>query len=85
MAWIDQHCHLSPGADGAEQVADARSAGVTRMVSVGCHLEQSLQMAAIASEHEGVYATAGLHPHDSSQGLEGIEDLLALPQVVAVG
>lgn len=85
MAWIDQHCHLSPGADGAAQVADARAAGVERLVSVGCHLEQSRQMAAIAAEHDGVYATAGVHPHDSSQGLDGIEELLALPQVVAVG
>lgn len=55
------------------------------MVTVGCHLEQSQQMAAIAAQHEGVYATAGVHPHDSNQGLGGIEELLDLPQVVAVG
>ena len=85
MAWIDQHCHLSPGTDGAEQVAAARSAGVSRMVTVGCHLEQSQQMAAIALAHDGVYATAGVHPHDASQGVDGIEELLDLPQVVAVG
>ena len=43
-------------------------------------------MAAIAAEHDdGVYATAGVHPHDSSQGLDGIEELFDLPQVVAVG
>lgn len=85
MAWTDQHCHLSPGADGAAQVAAARDAGVERLVTVGCHLEQSQQMAAIAAQHRGVYATAGVHPHDSSQGLEGIAELLDLPQVVAVG
>ena len=85
MAWLDQHCHLSPGQDGAEQVAAAREAGVTRMVSVGCHLEQSLQMLAVARAHEGVWATAGVHPHDASGGLDGIEDLLAEPEVVAVG
>ena len=85
MAWTDQHCHLSPGADGAAQVAAAREAGVERMITVGCHLEQSQQMAAIAAEHDGVYATAGVHPHDASQGLDGIADLLDLPQVVAVG
>lgn len=85
MAWIDQHCHLPPGSDGAAQVAEARAAGVERMVTVGCHLEQSQQMAAVAAAHAGVYATAGVHPHDSSQGLDGIEDLLSLPYVVAVG
>lgn len=85
MPWIDQHCHLEPGSAGAEQVAEAREAGVGRMVTVGCHLDQSRQMAAVAAEHGGVYATAGVHPHDSSQGIGGIEELLALPQVVAVG
>lgn len=85
MAWIDQHCHLGPGREGARQVEEAHAAGVERLVSVGCHLDQSRQMAAIAAVHDGVYATAGVHPHDSSQGLDGIEELLSLPQVVAVG
>jgi TatD DNase family protein len=85
VRWIDQHCHLESGASGAEQVALANEAGVDRMVTVGCHLEQSQQMAAIAAEHDGVYATAGVHPHASKPGLAGIEDLLQLPQVVAVG
>lgn len=85
MAWIDQHCHIDPGPDGVAQVADANAAGVMRMVSVGCDLEQSTQMATIALEHEGVYATAGVHPHEASGGLDGIAALLDLPQVVAVG
>jgi len=85
VAWIDQHCHLAPGDVGAAQIAAARAAGVTRMVSVGCDRAQSEQMASLAAAHDGVYATAGVHPHDSSQGLDGIETLLALPQVVAVG
>ena len=85
MAWIDQHCHIDPGRDGVAQVAAANAAGVTRMVSVGCDFEQSTQMAAIALEHDGVYATAGVHPHEASGGLDGIAELLDLPQVVAVG
>lgn len=85
MPWIDQHCHLPPGEVGAAQVADARAAGVTRLVTVGCTLEQSRQMVAIAREHEGVFATAGIHPHDAKDGLDGIEDLLDDPVVVAVG
>lgn len=85
MAWIDQHCHLAPGDEGAAQVAAARAAGVARMVSVGCDRAQSQQMADLAARHDGVYATAGVHPHDSRDGLDGIEALLDLPQVVAVG
>ena len=80
MAWIDQHCHIDPGPDGVAQVAEANAAGVMRMVSVGCDLEQSTQMAAIALEHDGVYATAGVHPHEASGGLDGIAELLDLPR-----
>ncbi len=54
MAWVDQHCHIPPGADGAAQVEEARAAGVTRMVTVGTTLEQSRQMMAVARAHEGV-------------------------------
>lgn len=85
MPWIDQHCHLAPGHVGAEQVAEARDAGVTRMVTVGCTIPQSRQMVEIAREHEGVYATAGIHPHDAKDGMEGLEELLDDRNVVAVG
>jgi TatD DNase family protein len=85
VAWTDQHCHLEVGDAGASQVAEARAAGVTRMVSVGCDLAQSQQMAELAAIYDGVYATAGVHPHDAQHGIAGIEALLDLPQVVAVG
>ena len=32
-----------------------------------------------------MYATAGVHPHEASGGVEGLEALLADPEVVAVG
>ena len=85
MAWVDQHCHLPPGADGDAQVAEARAAGVTRMVTVGTTLAQSRQMIAVARTHDGVWATAGVHPHDAKDGVERLDELLALPEVVAVG
>ena len=85
MAWVDQHCHLPPGADGDAQVAEARAAGVTRMVTVGTTLAQSRQMIAVARTHDGVWATAGVHPHDAKDGVEGLDELLDLPEVVAVG
>jgi TatD DNase family protein len=83
MAWIDNHCHLS--ADDPQVVAEARAAGVTRLITVGTDREQSSLAVALASAHEGVWATAGVHPHDASQGIEGIAALLDRPEVVAVG
>ena len=87
--WTDDHCHLDLGADDgagtAEQVREARAAGVERLITVGTDLAGSRDAIALARAHAGVWATAGVHPHDASQGLDGIEALLAEPEVVAVG
>ena len=85
MAWVDQHCHLPPGAAGRAQAEEARAAGVTRMVTVGTDVECSRQMIAVARELDGVWATAGVHPHDAKAGIVGLDSLLGEPEVVAVG
>jgi TatD DNase family protein len=69
-----------------EMVADARAAGVERLVVVGTDRERSVEAIAAAARHPGaVWATVGLHPHDARYGLDGIVELLAAPGVVAVG
>ncbi len=85
VRWTDNHCHLPAGDEAAEVLADARAAGVERLVNVGTDLEHSRQAVGAARRHEGVWATAGVHPHDARQGLDGIAELLEAPQVVAVG
>jgi len=85
LRWIDQHCHLEPGPAAAEAVADARDAGVQRLITVGTDLASSLGALAVARANDGVWATAGVHPHDASGGLEGIVVLFDEPEVVAVG
>lgn len=85
MAWIDQHCHLPVGHEGRRLSAEAREAGVERLVTVGTGVEGSREMIALASGIEGVWATAGVHPHDAKTGMDGLEALLAAPEVVAVG
>jgi TatD DNase family protein len=83
--WTDNHCHLPAGADAAPVVEEARAAGVTRLVTVGTDVEHSRQAIAVAGVHDGVWATAGVHPHDAAGGLDGLVGLLAAPEVVAVG
>lgn len=83
--WIDQHCHLEPGSAATEAVAEARAAGVARLITVGTDLASSLGAVEVARAHDGVWATAGVHPHDASEGLEGIAALCDAPEVVAVG
>ena len=89
LRWTDDHCHLhfreaAPDAV-AEVVAAARQAGVDRFVTVGCDLADSQAAIAVARAHPGVFATVGVHPHEAAGGIDGIEVLLAEPEVVAVG
>jgi TatD DNase family protein len=87
IRWIDDHCHLERDpARADEQIAAAAEAGVARLISVGCDVAQSADYIAAAQRHPGVvWATAGVHPHDAKDGLDGLEDLLGAPEVVAVG
>ena len=87
--WTDDHCHIHfRDADGeavADAVGTAWAAGVERLITVGCDLEDSRAAIAAAKGHDGVWATAGVHPHEASGGIEGISALLVEPEVVAVG
>jgi TatD DNase family protein len=71
-------------------VAEAREAGVERLITVGTDAATSAQAITLAHRYEGtVAATVGLHPHDARHGLDGLVELLDDPahrdQVVAVG
>ncbi len=87
IRWIDDHCHPDPDpAVAAGQVAAAAAAGVTRLVAVGCDVAQSAAYVELARTHPGVvFAAAGVHPHESSRGLDGLEEILTEGGVVAVG
>jgi TatD DNase family protein len=86
VVWTDDHCHLPEDLSAARaQVADAVAAGVTRMVTIGTTVEESKAAIVLARNLDGVWATAGVHPHDAKDGMEGLEDLLAEPEVVGVG
>lgn len=89
-AAVDSHCHLflldeEPG----EVVEQAARAGVGTLVCVGIDPATSRHSLELARTHPGVFATAGMHPHDASamgsSELAEIERLLAEPRVVAVG
>lgn len=83
--WTDSHCHLPYEGVGVEAIAEAREAGVGRIVTVGTDLEHSRAAVAVAAEHDTVWATVGVHPHDASGGLAGIAELAGSPRVVAIG
>ena len=94
LEFFDTHCHLNPRylKEPVEDIiARAREAGVTRMTVIGCGptIEETRESVAIAETHDGVYATVGLHPHESdhltAKMIEELRELAAHPKVVVIG
>ena len=85
LRWVDSHCHLEAGPSGVAAVSEARAAGVVGLVNVGTDVASSMMAIEVASGQRGVWATAGVHPHDAAGGIEGLEALLDRPGVVALG
>ena len=89
---VDAHCHLGDGAFDADRdtaLMRARAARVSHIVVIGGTLAESERAVALARARAGLSATAGLHPHEartwSPELAARLRDLLALPEVVALG
>jgi TatD DNase family protein len=89
--FVDSHCHLSfPGLhDRLDTVLGAmRQARVEAALCICTKLEEFEQVNALATGHDNLWCSAGVHP--DTEGLEepdldGLCALLARPRVVAVG
>lgn len=89
---FDSHCHLTDprfGEDRGPVIERARAAGVEEIVTVGTHPEDAAGARAAASSVDGLWCTAGLHPHEADRfgpgTIEALEEVLAAPEAVAVG
>ncbi len=89
---FDSHLHLTAerfDEDREEVLTRARTAGVQEMVTIASNPDDAVAAIALARREVGVWATAGLHPHDaervSDETLLKIESLAASPEVVALG
>jgi len=94
--FVDSHAHIDGeefDADRDEVVARAREAGVRAILNVGTgdpHAGNFERAVAVAENYEGVYAAAGVHPHDARLYDEAAERRLLEvvrrgPPVVALG
>lgn len=86
--WIDTHCHVYDDkmeSDDRVSIAQAREAGVEKMIVIGTDLDTTKSAIDIANRHDGVWATVGLHPHDAKNGLAGLVELIDSPKVVGIG
>jgi len=89
---IDTHCHLYddklyPKLD--EIILNAKKANVEKMICIGDNLNTSLKSLAIAEKYNNIYATVGIHPHESKDApekyLSKIERYSNHQKVVAIG
>ena len=88
MQLIDTHCHIHDAnypLDIGDTISRAHEASVGRMICVGTSIQSSKDALEFASQHENIYASIGVHPHDTKDGLEGLSELIAKPHLVAVG
>jgi TatD DNase family protein len=81
--------HTSFRDDVEEVLARARQAGVRRLIVTGTTVEESRAALDFAERHEGLFATAGVHPHHArdcnAATIDSLRELAAHPRVVAIG
>jgi TatD DNase family protein len=92
---IDSHAHLEGDAfnsDREAMLARAREAGVEALLAIGSGTAPQERLdAAIpyAEQHDWIYATVGIHPHDAQTATEEdfarLEELARHPRVIAMG
>jgi TatD DNase family protein len=90
MMITDTHAHLNDEMFDGDLIAvinRAKAEGITRVIVIGMDNQTSQKAIHIASGHEGLYATAGIHPGyvDDDQDILSIKDLAMKHQVVAIG
>lgn len=68
LSLIDTHAHI----DGKEFQADfdamltrAALAGVSRIITVGADIESSRKACELTCQHDTIYCSVGVHPHDA--------------------
>ncbi|MBQ7560704.1 MAG: TatD family hydrolase [Synergistaceae bacterium] len=93
MILIDSHCHINSQElrlDTRAVISRAREAGVKKFMNVGCDYEDSCEAVAMAHDFAqfGLYASIGIHPHESGRYERVPEEFYSLiksERVLAVG
>lgn len=92
MRLIDSHCHVNAArfADDADRVvADARAAGVERLLVPGWDVASCARARELAQRIDWIDIAVGVHPHDAAKvddaGWRRIAGWAADPGVVAIG
>jgi TatD DNase family protein len=92
---IDSHAHLEMAQfdeDRAAMLERARAAGVQALLAIGSGSAPTERLDAaipFAEQHDWIYATVGIHPHDANEATEEhfarLDELARHPRVIAWG
>jgi TatD DNase family protein len=90
---VDSHCHIAGpefDEDRDAVIKRAGAAGVRYLLVISSGEPQRLGEAlALAERHEGIYAAAGIHPHEAQKASAANWDFLlklaASPKLIAIG
>ena len=89
---VDSHAHIQWtifDKDRERVINRAKEADVKYIVNIGYDLDGSKKAIELAEKYEGLYATIGMHPHNTSmfneKVLDGLRRLSEDPKVVAIG
>ncbi|MDB5161738.1 MAG: Preprotein translocase [Candidatus Saccharibacteria bacterium] len=86
--FVDTHCHIHESdysLDPDEVILAAHEKDVSELICVGTSEMSSKQAIEFAATREGIFATVGVHPHDTKDGYNMISELAHSDKVVAVG
>ncbi|MCA9332632.1 TatD family hydrolase [Candidatus Saccharibacteria bacterium] len=91
---MDTHCHIHFSdykSDPDQVISEALNNRITKMICVGCTLDDSRIGVEFVSSRDNCWATIGLHPHEAkkykgnSNLQEEFTQLVDKPKVVAIG
>ena len=78
---IDTHCHIHDDdypLDIEQVMAHAHQAGVGQMICIGTSSANSQLAMEFADNHEGVFASVGVHPHGAKDGLGQLAEIIRM-------
>jgi TatD DNase family protein len=88
---IETHCHLDylKQAPLAEIIQMSKQAGVDKIITIGVDPDNLDLVFEMAKNHNDIYATQGIHPHDAIKATDAdltkIAQRMGHPKIVAVG
>ncbi len=94
LEFFDTHSHIhfpNYGLDADEVWQESQAKGVTRMLAVGCRLDDSQGAIDLAAKYDSIWAVIGIHPHEAADFLSkptakaDFEKLIGAEKVVGIG